>query len=303
MSNIFQLVDRLGRVANIEWQYLIDEGSLQKFENKVKSLPSQQWSQLDVSKKEAMDAIRMLRSAPKVSPADFPLWMTSAVDPVLAASKWAQGLYAWPTPTAFSQSPTPPPHTSDNLSFDRGSEIWEGLDDMLNAYEVFIKTTGLLWKKNPYQVFGDTCYTIDMHHLNGTAKAVSNIKNNSITPLEVSPLSGLWDTQCYVVYVAHEDQEGYLGTSPNGVSGLANARSFSSVNAAKKAGKKATTYGGAYYVFEQSKTVGRCVHVNGSEQRSRMSSAIAQRNNEQLSAEVEQHVSTKSLSTAKKSRM
>ena len=40
MNNIIQLMDKACRAAYVEWQYLIDEGSLQTFEAKAQSLPS-----------------------------------------------------------------------------------------------------------------------------------------------------------------------------------------------------------------------------------------------------------------------
>ena len=304
MSKIIQLTNTRGQSTYVEWRYLLDEGSLQEFESKIQSLSDQKWSKMKVSREQVQDAIRVLRSAPKVSLSDFSFWSSYAGDPDLAKEKWTQGLYAWPTPNDFSHNPILPPATSDNLSQERVLEIWSGLDEMMSAYQLFITTTTLLWRTPPNDVY-HTATFIDMDNLKSTASIVEKINDKSVVVKDVSPMNGFWAATSYVVYMVYDENdgyEGYLGIG-SGIGSLSTARSFRTVTGAKKAGKKATAdSGGTYYVLEQTQEVGPCVHIQGANETGRMKAALVQRQNEQLTQEVDSHLSHRSPSQPQKSR-
>ena len=292
MSKIFQLVDKSGKVSNVMWDCVIDEGCLQKLEAKIQSLPPQKLERLNISIPDVQNAIKVLRALPRVSTKDI----SDGQDWLDGLSKkeaecWNKGLYGWPNPTLFLRNAPLLALTDNPLNYERVSALWSEVSDVKKAYAELLETGEKIWGDYLYQEFGSAMH-MDPDFFDWTILMLSKIKKNTVSVKEINPLNNFWQAKSYVVYMIDENLqlEGYLGARNSRVP-LHAARHFDTLKEAQKSGERACQHDGVFHVFEANVNVGVRVHQSDVDDRSMLAQALVQRSAEELTGAVSERLS------------
>ena len=283
MSKSFQLVNPTGLVSNISWAYLVDEALLQKFESKYKSLSATKKSQLKVSQAEIDQALSVLRSAPKIPISELKAWLDGMDNVPRATECWSQGLYAWPVCSNWTRHQAPPQQTLTDLSFERVSQAWANMDQVMDAYKLLLDVTPLMWKNPAFVVFAESAPDMDMNMFSTTKNMVKKIKSGSVRVEDLSPVDDVLGAKTHVVYVVTEEGEGYLNAERR-LCSLSTAMQFRTLKDSRRAGEMATNTGGVFQVVELSVSVGKRVHISGTDTDSLLSQALCLKDAQEISS-------------------